>query len=90
MVEAALAALGAWFYAALLIILHSFAPCWLLTFLGGYLFVATLDLWRCWRAVRWRRATPLEVAVAAFFLFPIASALWMPWDLGRVFNSGRS
>lgn len=90
MIEAAFAVIGAWVYAALLLILDNILPAWLVTFLGGYFLVAVVDLWRCWRAVKWQRATRLERALAALLLFPIASALWLPWDLGRALGTVRS
>lgn len=86
MVEAALTAIGLWIYAVLLYVASLFTGTTVLSFLLGYLLYATIDLWRCWRSVDWRNASPIERALAVLLLFPIGSLFWMPWDLQRLFN----
>lgn len=88
MTEVGFALIGAILYAVLGALLLPFVgPHWL-GFLVGYMVVATVDLWRCWRSTPWRRihATTLEMTVAALFLFPLGSLLWLPWDATRFMN----
>lgn len=86
MTEAGLALIGAWLYAALLLAVEPFLGISAVSFILGYMAVAVVDLWRCWRSVAWRHtgAPLLEMALAVLVLFPIGSLLWLPWDVKRV------
>lgn len=84
--EVTFAMVGAVLYAALAVLgCHMLGYQWV-GFFAGYMVVATVDLWRCWRSTPWRRvrATSLELAIAVFLLFPFGSLLWLPWDATRL------
>lgn len=85
MKEVGFALIGALVYAILLWLIGQHANLFLTAFAFGYLLVAVVDLWRCWRSVHVdrSRATRLELAWAALVVFPFGSLLWLPWDTYR-------
>jgi hypothetical protein len=87
-VEALFSLIGSWLYSLILILLEPRVPSAVFAFAIGYLFVALVDLWRCWRCVQWRRCSLLELIIAVLITFPIGSALWLPWDIHRAYGAG--